>query len=380
MARTQDVVSGVFAADQAQCVSEETYIERTRRAEPVVGDLLYSREGTYFGMAAEVPAGRKVCLGQRMVLLRPSRKSVSAGYLRYWLNSGTMQRYIHGFRDGSVAERLNLPTIRRLPVVIPRLPEQRRIARVLGALDDKIELNREMNETLEEMARALFKSWFVDFDPVRAKMEGRQPYGMDADTAALFPDSFEDSALGPIPKGWAVGTLMDLLTLQRGFDLPKGNRVAGSVPIVAAGGLNGRHNEAKVMPPGVVTGRSGKLGNVFLVLDAFWPLNTTLWVKSFSRSAPHHAYHLLKTLELERFNAGSAVPTLNRNHVHNLPLVLPDVRVVYRFEKSVGPMFARRHQSRIESRTLAELRDTLLPKLLSGEVRVPEAEEMVEAS
>ena len=173
--RTQDILSGVFRAAQAGHVSEETYRERTKRAEPTQGDLLYSREGTYFGIAAEVPQNYQICLGQRMVLLRPNSQTVNFRYLRFWLNSPMMESHIHGFRDGSVAERLNLPTIRTLPVLLPPLPEQRAIAHILGALDDKIELNRRMNETLEEMARALFKSWFIDFDPVHAKAALKRP-------------------------------------------------------------------------------------------------------------------------------------------------------------------------------------------------------------
>ena len=126
-----------------------------------------------------------------------------------------MASHIHGYRDGTVAERLNLPTIRALPVLIPPLAEQRAIAHILGALDDKIELNRRMNETLEAMARALFKSWFVDFDPVRAKAEGRDP-GLPKAIADLFPDSFEDSDLGEIPKGWEIKSIGDLADVAGG--------------------------------------------------------------------------------------------------------------------------------------------------------------------
>ena len=160
IARSQDIRSGVLRTEEAAHVSEETYRERIARAEPRHGDLLYSREGTYFGIAAEVPSGVRTCLGQRMVLLRPDPSMFDRRFLRYWLNSPVMASHIHGFRDGTVAERLNLPTIRSFPVARPPLPEQRAIAHILGTLDDKIELNRRMNETLEAMARALFKCWF----------------------------------------------------------------------------------------------------------------------------------------------------------------------------------------------------------------------------
>jgi len=229
---------------------------------------------------------------------------------------------------------------------------------MLGALDDKIELNRKMNKTLEAMAQAIFKSWFVDFEPFR-------------------DGGMVDSELVPIPKGWEVGVLSDVLVLQRGFDLPKSKRRAGNIPILTSGGVNDTHNDWKVKGPGVVTGRSGKLGNVFIVQEDFWPLNTTLWVKEFKHSGAFHAYQLLRSLGLERFNAGSAVPTLNRNHVHNLPTLIPPVELVESYEKVASSFFDKiRHNSK-ESNSLTELRDTLLPMLISGEVRIKDAEPIV---
>ena len=136
-------------------------------------------------------------------------------FLCHWLNSPVMALHIHGYRDGSVAERLNLPTIRALPVALPPLSEQTAIAEILGTLDDKIELNRRMNETLEAMARALFKSWFVDFDPVRAKAEGRDP-GLPQHIADLFPDSFEESELGEVPAGWRRESMLSYADLLSG--------------------------------------------------------------------------------------------------------------------------------------------------------------------
>src|SRR3990172_6386355 len=125
--RSQDIITGVFRTEQAARVSEETYKERTSRVVPARGDLLYSREGTYFGIAAEVPERTRVCLGQRMVLIQPKRDVVDFRFLCHWLNSPIMASHIHGYRDGTVAERLNLPTIRALPVLVPPLPEQRAV-------------------------------------------------------------------------------------------------------------------------------------------------------------------------------------------------------------------------------------------------------------
>jgi type I restriction enzyme S subunit len=191
---------------------------------------------------------------------------------------------------------------------------------------------------------------------------------MSAELAALFPDSFEDSPLGKVPRGWRVGKLDDLVLLQRGFDLPTSQRTPGAYPVIAASGPSGTHNEYKVKGPGVTTGRSGLIGKVFLVQNDFWPLNTSLWVKEFRGSRPVHAYFTLRDLDFEVFNSGSAVPTLNRNHIHNLPVIVPPISIIEAYEKIVSLLFHRSYQNERESETLAALRDALLPKLLSGAV------------
>ncbi|HEY0348286.1 MAG TPA: restriction endonuclease subunit S, partial [Pyrinomonadaceae bacterium] len=222
----------------------------------------------------------------------------------------------------------------------PPLPEQRAIARILNTLDDKIELNRRMNKTLEEMTQVLFDH--------------------------LFPYSTDDN----LPDGWRVGRLDEVVFLQRGFDLPTPERLPGPYPIVAASGPSGTHNQFMVRGPGVTTGRSGVLGNVYFVHEDFWPLNTSLWVKEFRHATPAYAYHLLLGLDFELFNAGSAVPTLNRNHVHNLPVAIPPMQRVQEFDRTAMMLLKRQKSNHEESKILAALRDAQLPKLMSGEVRV----------
>lgn len=334
--------------------------------------------------ARVLPAGtvclsRTASVGYVVVMGRPMATSqdfvnwvcsdaIDNNFLKYILLSenDSMLR----FASGTTHQTIYYPEAKAFHVCLPEIAEQRAIVSILSALDDKIELNRRMNETLEEMARALFKSWFVDFDPVRARAEGRTPEGIDAETAALFPDSFENSDLGMIPIGWEIGRLDDLLVLQRGFDLPAPDRIPGSYPILSASGPAGTHIEYKVKGPGVTTGRSGLLGKVFFVHENFWPLNTSLWVKEFRRARPIYAYHLLSDLDFDTFNAGSAVPTLNRNHVHNLRVLIPPLEVIERFEAISAPIFQRCYQINQESLTLTSIRDALLPKLMSGEIRV----------
>jgi type I restriction enzyme S subunit len=277
------------------------------------------------------------------------------------------------YASGTTHQTIYFPEAKAFHVCMPTIAEQQRIVEVLQPLDDRIALLRETSATLEAIAQALFKSWFVDFDPVRAKSQGLAPAGMDEATAALLPDGFEESALGPMPRDWSVGRLEDLLVLQRGFDLPAQDRRSGAFPIIAASGPSGTHDEAMAKGPGVVTGRSGVLGRVFLELGDYWPLNTTLWVKEFRRASPCFAYETLRRLDFKAFNAGSAVPTLNRNHIHGLPHVLPPEHCVAAYEAVALPLHQRRRALELQAQSLAEVRDALLPRLISGQLRLPEA-------
>jgi type I restriction enzyme S subunit len=227
------------------------------------------------------------------------------------------------------------------------------------------------------MARALFKSWFVDFDPVRAKAEGR-PTGLPDQISDLFPDSFDDSELGEIPMGWVVSGLEKFLVLQRGFDLPATQRIHGKYPVIAASGPSGCHNRSMATAPGVVTGRSGVLGKVFYVQSDFFPLNTTLWVKEFRHATPVYAYFLLSSIDFSSFNAGSAVPTLNRNHLGGLRFATAPQKLIRAYSEAAVSLMERVQQISKQIACLAETRDSLLPKLISGELRIPDAERLLE--
>ena len=388
MARTQDVMTGVFRADQAQRVSEETYTERIKRAEPSVGDLMYSREGTYFGVAAEVPPNTRVCLGQRMVLIRANSEILDFRYLRHWLNSPVMASHIHGYRDGSVAERLNVSTIRGLPTLIPPLAEQRAIASILGALDDKIELNRRMNATLESLARAIFKSWFVDFDPVHANAirqnagktgAGQMPTSSaipsthDPKVLDLFPSTFQDSELGPIPQGWEPIRLESILELAYGKALKKSDRIAGEFPVYGSGGLTGSHNESLVDGPGVIVGRKGSVGTLYWEDSAFYPIDTVFYVKPRNGRSLQYIFYLLQTLGLEGMNTDAAVPGLNRNNAYRLEIPNASQDAMDEFTKVATAIRNQIAGNDAEINQLASARDALLPQLLSGELTVPDA-------
>jgi type I restriction enzyme S subunit len=251
--------------------------------------------------------------------------------------------------------------VRSLPIqVLPPLPIQRRIAGILSAYDDLIENSQRRIKILEEMARRLYREWFVHF-----RFPGHEGCRL------------VESSLGEIPEGWEVGRLDEVLVLQRGFDLPKSDRVDGSVPIYAATGVTGFHDTAKVGPPGVVTGRSGSIGEVLYVQEDFWPLNTALWVKDFPRSEPLYAYYLLSSLDLKQFNSGAAVPTLNRNDIHGIQVLIPSQDLQQHFQYVAGSLLSQVRAHSLQINNLHRVRDLLLPRLLSGQIDVDSIPELV---
>lgn len=281
---------------------------------------------------------------------------------------------IRPFVSGSVQAKLTQANLNRIPVPYPKHASDRRaVTDVLGALDRKIELNQRMSETLDEMARALFRSWFVDFDPVHAKAEGR-PSGLPPDLDKLFPDSFEPSELGRIPSDWTVGELGDIVELSYGKALKAQDRQFGCVPVYGSNGQVGWHNESLVNGPGVIVGRKGNPGIVRWSHTDFYPIDTTFYV--VPRDSPAHLHFLFFALEaqdLPSVSADSAVPGLSRRLAYMNKQVMPPNRLVSAFEERVRPPFTRARNAMEESRTLATLRDALLPRLLSGELRVPTA-------
>ena len=233
--RSSNIRNGRLDLSNPSYTDEYHYQERSRRAKVQAGDLVITREAP-MGEVCLIPDDLKCCLGQRMVMLRPDHERCDGKYLLYALQSNRVQNEIRSHEGtGSTVSNLRIPVLKSLPIPTPDLANQKAIAHILGTLDDKIELNRKTNETLEAMAKALFKSWFVDFDPVRAKAEGR-PTGFPAEISDLFPDSFEDSELGEIPSGWRVAPVGDVVECVGGSTPLQTNLNTGMVA-----NTSGRH-------------------------------------------------------------------------------------------------------------------------------------------
>ncbi|MFR6752074.1 restriction endonuclease subunit S [Klebsiella pasteurii] len=380
-------------------ISESDYKLWTEKANPQYGDIILSRRCNP-GETAFVSGQTRFALGQNLVILRTNSLSITAEYLRWALNSSYWWDEVEKYKNpGAIFDSLKCGDIPNFQIPAPPLRIQNKISSVLDSLTNRINLNNKVNKILEQMSQTLFKSWFVDFDPVidnaldagnpipealqsRAKLRQKVRNSADfkplpADIRALFPAEFEETEMGWVPKGWEIGKLQDLLILQRGFDLPSTQRNIGLHPIIAASGYNGTHDIAMVKAPGIVTGRSGVLGNVFLILEDFWPLNTTLWVKELKHATPCYGYELLKMIDFSSFNGGSAVPTLNRNHIHNLDYLLPPKILIEKFELFSMPLHKRVHEFQKQIQNLTALRDTLLPKLISGELSLEDLPDLV---
>jgi type I restriction enzyme S subunit len=313
-------------------------------------------------------------------------------YLGYWLGTSVVENWLLGNAVGTTMPNLNTSILKALPVPLPSLPEQREIARILGALDDKIDINRRMNATLEATARALFQSWFVDFDPVRAKAEGRQPEGMDAETAALFPDALEDSTLGWIPRGWEVGTLSDLAKNPRRsvdpLDVPLETPYIGlehmpkhSIALTAWGSaLDVESQKLSFFEDEVLLGKLRpyfhKVG--FAPLDGI--CSTDILVL-----APHCScfwgYLMMVSSDdkfidyLSQLSTGTRMPRAKWSDAAQYRLVLPDSRAVKTFNSFMLPIAELIKRNIFDSRSLSLLRDFLLPLLIKGELQVTELQD-----
>ena len=346
-------------------------------------------------------AMRDMAFNQDIKALMP-KSGVDASFLPYWLLSQKSALLSSVDSAGHGTGRLNTDTLKAMTVALPPLAEQKAIAGVLGALDDKIELNRRMNATLEAMARALFQSWFVDFDPVRAKLDGRPPTGMDKATADLFPDSFEESNLGRIPKGWETGSVLRQADLLSG-GTPKTDVAAywnGDVPWASAKDVSQcgeaflvstertitklgiEESSTKIIPAfatvvvarGATTGRLTMFGHPMAMNQTCYGLRTKV-------GAPFSLYCNARQF-IERIvqgGHGSIFDTITTSTFEATDVLLAPNELLLAFDKQVSPLFQQLHANLHQSRTLATLRDTLLPKLLSGELSVASLESKLKA-
>jgi len=354
------------------------------------------------GSCAIVPMAMRGWNAARAIAVMRLRDPADAPFVRACLQSRQIRHLMDVWSNTTVQQTLNLKEIRQLPLPWPPKATRNLIANILGTLDDKIELNRQTNETLEAMARALFKSWFVDFDPVRAKAEGRQPSGMDAETAKLFPREFAESELGEIPRGWTALPLYDIATYVNGAAYkafqPNGDR--RGLPIIKIAelkaGVTSQTKFSEVAMPEKYRLRTGDIlfswsGNPDTSIDTFVWAHGPAWLNQhIFRVEPNSADErtfVLATLkylrpvfaEIARNKQTTGLGHVTAGDMQRLLVVKPDARILAAWNREAAPLFDAVFRNEQEALTLSRLRDTLLPALLSGELAVSGAERVLEA-
>lgn len=387
-------------------LSEDTARSWSSRVIPQPGDVVFGYEAT-LGHAALLSSAHRWCLGRRVGLLRPHRDRVDPRFLLYAWYSPRFQETLRANRvGGTTIESIRLTDLPSWAIELPDLEEQRRIADILGALDDKIELNRQMNEALEETGRALFKSWFVDFDPVRAKAQGRDP-GLPQPIADLFPDRFEMSELGAIPAGWSASTLGDIADIVDCLHSKKPERMETGRPLLQLANIRDDGlidmndpyliddsdyqvwvSRMEARPGDCVVTNVGRVGAVAQIPEGLRAaLGRNMTGIRCSSLFPFPTF-LLESLmsdamrnEISRnVDTGTILDALNVRNIPRLRLASPPLKLATEFESIARPMRQRMERALNESGTLSALRDALLPKLVSGELRVPPAERILEAA
>lgn len=385
-------------ADEPRFVDENIY-KKWMKAPLRAGDVLMTSEAP-LGELAYIEQDSDWVLGQRLFAIRPKKSMLHGRFLYYVIKTKLVQEDILGRATGTTVQGIRQAELRKVKVPVPPFKDQVYAAEVLGEIDDRITLLRETNATLEAIAQALFKSWFIDFDPVRAKAEGRQPEGMDAATAALFPNSFEESELGDIPVGWEVRPIGEMV--EGIYDGPHATPPEADEGPVFLGikNLTGtsldlseiRHiSESdwgqwtrRVEPRcgDIVFSYEATLGFFALIPpDVRCCLGRRLaLVRPYSENGTGiFWFHQLISKPFQQLLDKHTIhgATVNRIALKAFPsysVLNPSQAVKLAFDALVSPLWATIHKNQAQAKTLTHLRDTLLPRLISGQLRLPEAE------
>ncbi len=356
------------------------------------GDILFGKLRCYFRKVVRAPFDG-ICSTD--IWVTRAKEGVDQGFLYYCMASQSFVDFADSGSEGTRMPRAKWEWVSRYKIPLPPLQKQRRIAHILGTLDDKIELNRQMNETLEATARTIFKSWFVDFAPVKAKIEGREPPCMDTETAGLFPSAFQDSPFGEIPQGWKVGTLGEVSENVRrsvksseidsnecyiGLEhMPRRNialfqwQTAAEIISNKSRFKKGEILFGKLRPYFHKVGVAPINGICSTDILVIRPIDSEWFgvVLGLVSSDNFIAY-------TDACSEGTRMPRTNWNDMSRYKIVLPKVEIAKKYTEFIQPIIKGIIENIHQSHTLTQIRDTLLPKLLSGEIRVDDAAEILE--
>jgi len=315
--------------------------------------------------------------------IRP-RGAFNNYYLFYWFCLAAKTGILEPHFTGTTIKHLTGKAIAALEVPLPPVQTQIAMVSILRTLDDRITLLRETNATLEAIAQALFKSWFVDFDPVRAKQEGRAPEGMDEATAALFPDAFEESELGLVPKGWGFVSLKEVVTIFDSKRIPLSGQDRaqrkGTYPYYGAAALMDYVNDYIFDGIYLLTGEDGSVADerglpiTQYVWGKFWVNNHAHVLQGKNGVCTEHVMLSLKKTNIQPFITGAVQAKLSQANMWRIQFLMPTQEIAGSFGTLIEPIFTKIRDNSEQAQTLAALRDTLLPRLISGQLRLPELE------
>lgn len=269
--------------------------------------------------------------------------------------------------SGTTVRALPAEVLEEQVVPLPDLPTQIAINEIISLIDQQIANNKSLSRNLEALAQSVFKSWFIDFDPVHAKKNGEKPFGMDAEVATLFPNSFVMSELGEIPNGWKVEKIGAYSPFIYGKALAAKNRVAGEVPVFGSNGVTGFHNSALISMPSVIIGRKGTIGTVNLSLRPSWAIDTAFYSLPTHSRDVYFLFNVLTSLNLDTMNSDSAVPGLNRDTAHSLQICTADELTMSAYSSLVGPMYVESRHLLDSNEKLISLRTMLLENFIVGD-------------
>ncbi|MGR3236620.1 restriction endonuclease subunit S [Vibrio vulnificus] len=398
MIRTPNVKGGKISLNDCRFVEEDTYEKWTRRAKVLRDDVLLTREAP-MGEVGIVDFDETVFLGQRIMQYRVDSSKLDPHFLLYSFLSSDLQHQFNMHEgSGSVVSHIRVPDCSKFELNLPPLDVQKEIAGVLKKLDRKISVNQQTNQTLEEMAQAIFKSWFVDFDPVKAKMKGEQPEGMDAATTSLFPEKLVESELGLIPEGWSEQPLGSLIDFMTGFAFKSKQFTEAGVRLARGDNVKeGRFywgDKSRFWPE--VTPELDKYhlksGDILIGMDGSKVGKN--WVRVNESDLPCLLVQRVARLRakgligssmleviiggnkfkqyVENVKTGTSIPHISGKQIKEMPIIYPNDggKLFQRFEEILRPLAHKRELNNAENQELAQLRDILLPKLLSGEIEL----------
>jgi type I restriction enzyme, S subunit len=389
-----------FSDKDCKLISQEDYQKlKNNGCEPNTDDILIAKDGSVLKHIFRLRGKNECAILSSIAILRPNTTLIDPDYLCFAIKNPILKNHIlRNYVSGSGVPRIVLKDFKKIVLPVPELSTQKAIAHILGTLDDKIELNQKMNQTLEEIAKAIFKSWFVDFDPVRAKAEGRST-GIPSEISDLFPDELVESEIGEIPKGWEVVPFTETFEFFSG-GTPKTSVEGywgGDVPWFSIADLNASSPwvteteksitelglskcSAKLIESGttIVTAR-GTVGKVALAGQDM-AINQSCYAMAPATGYPNSWLYLQTLALVERLRAnahGSVFDTITRKTFEQFSVLSAPTEVLNTFGEMTSPLFERMRTADLESKILSELRDTLLPNLISGELCIPDAEKFL---